>query len=266
MAIDENANHPSVRKFFVSHEGKKTLTVTVGPSIYGVDYAWFFKEMTSQISENINNPEYTYIMESDFSTSTPVQKIVNQIMLMYSFQKYFEYSMFTMCGIPGVIMLGTRDDWCLLTRKLDRLETFLKPIDDVLGLEPWFKTCKIVLQKLLDTYDGNPDKEWWSKIMNIHTSYGSGAGTFVGGWFVFDFMGMTSYNYWHLPSGINVVPMTITDGVVSSNASLAAGITGFRVTEADFSHPDTQEIYPSVQAVQGWALLLEPDSPFRWQN
>ena len=73
MAIDENAEDPSVRQFFVSHEGKKTLTVEVGPSIYGVDYEWFFQQMTGQISESINNPDYTQIMETDFSSSTPVR-------------------------------------------------------------------------------------------------------------------------------------------------------------------------------------------------
>ena len=186
MAIDKNAQDPSVRQLFVSHEGKKTLTVEVGPSIYGVDYEWFFQQMTGQISESINNPDYTQIMEADFSSSTPVQKIVNQIMLMYSFQQYFEYRMMTLCGIPGVVMLGSQDDWSLLIQKLEKVETFLKPIDNVLGLGDWFKSCKTVLEKLLDTFNGNPDKDWWSRIMTIDVQHGSGGGTFYNGWFVRD--------------------------------------------------------------------------------
>jgi len=35
--IDTHADHEDVRKFFVPHEGKKQLTVNVGPSIYGVN-------------------------------------------------------------------------------------------------------------------------------------------------------------------------------------------------------------------------------------
>ena len=117
--IDREADHPQVRSFFVNHEGKKTLTVRVGPSIYGVDYEWFFKEMSGQIKANINKPDYTDAIESDFSSSTPVQKIVNNIMLMYSFQKYFEYEMFLMCGIPGVIMEGSEEDWKNMIEKLE---------------------------------------------------------------------------------------------------------------------------------------------------
>ena len=106
LAVDKYADHPSVKSFFVSHEGKKTLTVEVGtPSIHDVDYEWFFKEMSNKISENINKPEYTQIMDTDFSTSSPVHKIANQIMLMYSFQKYFEYEMMYMVYITKVFPL-----------------------------------------------------------------------------------------------------------------------------------------------------------------
>merc|ERR1711902_302217 len=94
-----------------NHEGKKRLVVDAGPTIYNTDYYRFFREMSGQIRDNINKPEYTDAIESDFSSSTPVQKIVNNIMLMYSFQKYFEYEIFLMCGIPGVIMEGSEEDW-----------------------------------------------------------------------------------------------------------------------------------------------------------
>jgi len=113
VAIDANGEHPDVRKFFVAHEGKKKLIVNVGSTttIYGVDYDWFFQAMTNAIEKNINNPEYAKIMDQDFSTSAPVQKTVNNIMLMNSFQKYFEYIECLLCGIPGVIMTGLEDDW-----------------------------------------------------------------------------------------------------------------------------------------------------------
>ena len=114
----------------MNHEGKKTLTVDGGPSIYGVDHEWFFKKMSEQIKANINKPDYTDAIESDFSSSTPVQKIVNNIMLMYSFQKYFEYRMLLMCGIPGVIMMGLEEDWKNMIEKLEKIEAILQPIEE----------------------------------------------------------------------------------------------------------------------------------------
>ena len=68
--IDKHAEDPAVRQFFVSHEGKKQLTVFIGPSVRGINNERFFQAMISQITENINKPEYTSLMTSDFSLSS----------------------------------------------------------------------------------------------------------------------------------------------------------------------------------------------------
>ena len=75
-------------------------------------------------------------------------------------------------------MLGLEEDWSHLMEKLDKLEQILKPIENVLMLADWFKTCKKVLMKLYDTFQGNPDCNWWSRIMSLKQPHGSGAGTF----------------------------------------------------------------------------------------
>ena len=111
IAIDKNAKKDTVRKFFVQHEGKKPLEVHVGPSIYGVDYSWFFDQMSVEIAKNINVPQYVKAMETDFSSSTKVHKIVGKIVLMKSVQEYFEYRMCMECGIPSIEMKGTEEDW-----------------------------------------------------------------------------------------------------------------------------------------------------------
>jgi len=263
VAIDKNANHPDVRPFFVSHEGKKTLTVQVGPSIYGVDYEWFFKQMRSQISKNINNPEYTDLIDCNFSQSTSVQKIVNDIMLMYGFKEYFEYRMMLGCGIPGVTMVGTEDDWKALIEKHDKLEKFLEPLECVLELSAWFKSSKSVLEMLLQTYQGKPDTDWWSKIIS-RRRYGSGGQCDFGGWFVKDFLGLGSNaDFKDIPSGINTVPLSITDGTNTDEADLVAGVTGYKVEKDAVTEEASKTIYPVVQSVHGWGLLLKPDSVFR---
>ena len=256
-AIDKNANNEKVRKFFVSHEGQTTLSVIVDGSIYDVDYDWFFKEMKDQISKNINNPEYTDIMDCNFSGSTSVQKIANDIMLMYGFKEYFEYEMITKCGIPGVVMQGSENDWKMLLEKHEKLEKFLEPIDDVLKLSGWFESSKKVLGKLLKTYQGNPDTKWWSRIIYRNTNHGSGMeGQDYGGWMINDFLGidgLISESLWQIPSGINVVPLTI-DGV-KQKYDLAAGVTGYNITEDGVTDPKSKRSYPVVQSVHGWGLF-----------
>ena len=174
--IDRVAENPVVRKFFVSHKGKKTLTVDIGPSVSGINDESFFQKMISKISQNINKPEYTTLMQSDFSQSSSVDRVVNSIMLMYSFQEYFEYRANLACGIPGVIMEGTEEDWRMLVEKLEKVEKYLEPIKSTLKLERWFRTVKPILEKLVDTYNGEPDREWWSKIFDEKRSFGSGGG------------------------------------------------------------------------------------------
>ena len=71
--------------------------------------------------------------------------------------------------------MGTEDDWKRLIDKLEQVEDLHKPIDQVLQMADWFTSSKTVLQNLLETYRGNPDKGWWSRILDIRP-FGSGGG------------------------------------------------------------------------------------------
>ena len=150
-----------------------------------------------------------------------------------------------------------------LIEKHGKLEKFLEPLEDVLELSPWFKSSKSVLEKLLQTFQGKPDANWWSKIIS-RRSYGSGGQCDFGGWFVKDFIGLGSNaDFKDIPSGINVVPLTITDGCITDEADLVAGVTGYKVEKDAVTDEASKTIYPVVQSVHGWGLLLKPDSPFR---
>ena len=87
-----------------------------------------------------------------------------------AFESYFSNSKMQLS------MMGSEEDWERLVVKLEKVEEFLKPIDNVLQLGDWFNSCKVVLRNLLETYRGNPDKDWWSRIMNINRTFGSGGG------------------------------------------------------------------------------------------
>ena len=55
--IDRVAENPVVRKFFVSHKGKKTLTVDIGPSVSGINDESFFQKMISKITHKSRENE-----------------------------------------------------------------------------------------------------------------------------------------------------------------------------------------------------------------
>ena len=275
VAIDKYANEENVRNFFVQHEGKKKLTVRTGPSIYGTDYGWFFNQMSEEIAKNIKVPEFVNKMESDFSTSNKIHKMVSKIVLMKSVEEYFEYRQYTFCGIPSVEMKGTREDWKSLIEKVEDLRELLEPIEndiglgseayEVYGLKSWWERLLTVLKNLLNTYDGQPDTEWWSKIISKR-SFGSGSPEFRG-WFMVDVLNIIdAIGISSAPSGLVNVPMTITDGYNEENSTIVAGMVGYRL------HKPTEKGKPhTMEPVHGWSLLLSPNSFFRnelndWEN
>ena len=94
---------------------------------------------------------------------------------MYSVKQYFRFDMMTFCGIPAVEMIGTEEDWNKLTSKLKVLRTLLETVENDLGLQSeWWDLVEKVFHKLLETYQGRPDEEWWSHILDYGKSYGSG--------------------------------------------------------------------------------------------
>ena len=168
---------------FVSHEGKKELKVQVpNLSLRDVDYNWFFNEISKLISKNVKVPEYVDAVTADFFTTIAVQKIVSQITLMSSLQRFFRYQM-TRCGIPGVEMLGTEEDWKRLQSKLKVLRTLLEPIGNDIGLRAeWWDLVEKVFGVLLATYRGEPDKHFWSLIVSYEELHGSGQRSGFTGW------------------------------------------------------------------------------------
>ena len=61
------------------------------------------------------------VFEANFSTTTQTDRMVSQLILMSSVQKYYNFDTYIACGIPEVELLGTEGDWRML---LDKLEDF----------------------------------------------------------------------------------------------------------------------------------------------
>ena len=257
QAVDTNGEKNKVRDFFVNHEGKKTIEVVLPGRLDQIDYSWLFDQFSEGIRMNIKTPGYVDLMEADFTTTTSDQLIASQIMIMSSVQKYFDFGMMTMCGIPGVEMNGTLQDWKQLVAKTENLKSLLQPIIDNLDLQNWFLKTLEILDKLVDTFEGNPDKEWWGHILSWNETYGSGARSWWSGWMIDFLMAGKAENPQDFQSGVVSVPLKITDEIfgppVSDTGELVAGTFGYTVEEGEQA--------PVVEAKQGWLLLLPKGSP-----
>jgi len=261
MAIDENSKNDQVRKFFVQHEGKKQIRVKVGATfcIECIDYDWLFDQFSHGIEKNINVPEYVADMKSDFSTSTSVHKIVAQIALMHSVQEYFEYVAYTHCGIPAIEMKGTQQDWEKLVEKVKKLRNTLEPIHNAIGLTYWWDNVENITNKLLDTYNGEPDEDWWSRIIN-RESYGSGAPDFYG-WFMVNLLNIhDASSLGDAPSGLVSIPIKLEGEKGDEDSAVVAGMAGYKI------HINGRNGVPALEPVHGWSLFLEPNSAYRPHN
>ena len=172
--VEENAEANKVRDFFVDHGDKKDIIINLPGKLDEVNYDWLFDQFARGIKSNIKTPGYVDQMVADFSTTGADQKISNQIMLMSSLSKYLKFQCRTLCGIPGVEMEGSLEDWQTLLKKTQDMHAMLKPILDEIDLEQWFESTLVMLQKLLDTFQGRPDVEWWSHILSWDECHGSG--------------------------------------------------------------------------------------------
>jgi len=256
QAVDDNGEKNKVRDLFVSHEGKKEIFIDVGPTLAGIDYSWLFNQFSSGIKANIKNPAYADIVQADFSTSTPDQVISCQVMLMASLQKYFSYGFGTCCGIPGVEMTGSEEDWIQLAEKTKKLETLLMPIMEEIGLGNWFDGTHRTLANLLDTYRSNPDVEWWSHVLSWNRTYGSGARSWWSGWMIDFLMAGSAEKPQNFQSGMMSVPVKIQDNGISDEGRIVAGTAGFTVKDKG-SQGDGR---PVVEAKQAWGLIMPKGS------
>lgn len=282
----------TVREMFVEYEGKKTLCVDLAVrTIQEVDYESFFRQMTGDIQEKIKFAEFAQLMQNDFGTSEQTHQVASQINLMASMQlEFFNFEMgLCGCGIKGIEMLGTQNDWTKLLWKFQKLRAILAPIQTDLQLgRNWFAAVERVYTNLVKTFAASGTKSpsmatteiagFWADIFMIGDGWKYGSSSMgypakeYNGWFI-EFI--TGYRNMLVDDfkdpfstekakfrGLNNVPMMITikwkEPQAQEEAKLVAGIMGYKV------HQDNTPFgVPSIQPNHMWALCLPKGSPLR---
>ena len=172
MGVKENAE--TIREQFVDFDGKITLEVTDSGTINTVNWTSLINSMSDLIEKNTKGDTRTW-MEPNFTTTTPTCKTVGQVVLMGAMKHYFEYKFSSMCGLPKVTLEGTLEDWKKLREKARHFASF-----GIECLTHWSGLLDIVLQKMIDSYEGKVDKKFWS---HVATREGWGSGPrYISGW------------------------------------------------------------------------------------
>jgi len=188
-----------------------------------------------------------------------VEKAISEIVLMDAMQKYFSYSVHTLCGIPAFYLAGTKDDWHLLKTKAAHLVKLDAPT-----LDSWGKELDNIFDEILKAFDGVTNDSFWNSFYKYRNMSG---GATVTGWVnvLFPYMqkdggqyhenGMSRINWddkehhWGIkpnmfPMGISKVPFVWNIGGQKIDMEFAGGIVGASQNDEGVLRPEF-----------GWAVL-----------
>eukprot|EP00808_Paulinella_micropora_P000002 g79172.t1 len=158
--VDQNAE--KLRNEFVRHQGKKELVVERPEFVKGSDkndWPNVFPEFSKQIAEN-SLPGTVQLLECNFSTTGPVERIVSHITLMDTVQHYFSYSMACGCGFPSITLKGTVGDWQAVREKAAKLKQY--------GLDWWLAALLPALDQFVLASQGKPDLDFWRSLCMVN--------------------------------------------------------------------------------------------------
>ncbi|MBP5241930.1 MAG: NADH:ubiquinone reductase (Na(+)-transporting) subunit C [Bacteroidales bacterium] len=163
FASHVNYNAEDLRSMFVDFDGKKVLEVSVPPNSINNSAQWeeSFKQFSEQIAGYVGD-ELVGILTCNFSTSNTVTRTASQITVMATMQKYFEYEIIEVCGIPYVILEGTPDDWHKVLENTQKLRKY--------KLGWWVDEMVPVLTKIVKASEGEVDKEFWKAMFKYHAN------------------------------------------------------------------------------------------------
>ncbi|KAF2220479.1 hypothetical protein BDZ85DRAFT_27384 [Elsinoe ampelina] len=281
-----NAHAEELRHIFVSHEGRKEVEVKAFGTINTVDLGDLAFRMGEALETLVKDPELRSWMMPSFTTTTDTDRIVASILMMGSLQKYFSYLFTLTCGIPSVTLLGEREYWEKILRRLDKLPTF--------GTEPerFGTLLRPVLKRFVASFDAEPSvdvHDFWTKI--AHMTGGSGP-YYLSGW-------LTAFCFWdndgnllyrdpqrpvshrefegslagceldhtlyhridtdQVPSGYAAVPVTVNDNGQIHRTEMVAGSLGILATSGcnDAIQGDSSrkgDTLDTLQSLSGWLM------------
>lgn len=174
------------RDSFVTFDGKAKLVVDVPPEFAagGDDSRVAWADLVHTFSELVREHTRSDVASAfapSFSTTDAVARAASGIAVMAAMKSFFEYSVFTFCGIREVVLEGTPADWDALRVRTAHLATLA---DGRLGadLRDWFELLNDTLRRIAETAHGVPNPDFWRRIYSSFNPGGSGATTSFSGW------------------------------------------------------------------------------------
>jgi hypothetical protein len=159
-----------LRPHLVSHPGRKRLEVVHNGPMPTDAESWktLVGSFSQQLAGEIDNAD---LFACDFTTSTDVDRVAGQIVLLDAYSPYFSLWLTCVCGIPSITLTGTEADWRKIRERVDALSVF--------GLERWRESLVPVVDEFVQAAAGVVNTGFWQRIYNPADAYG---GEVITGW------------------------------------------------------------------------------------
>ncbi|RDA94119.1 hypothetical protein CP533_6603 [Ophiocordyceps camponoti-saundersi (nom. inval.)] len=172
-----------VRERFVKHSGKEEIMIEVSR---GVRAETIINRLSGELQTRVKTRWLADWVKPGFSTSTAMDDVTASVLMMGLMSSYYDYGCRVICGIPSVTLLGTKEDWVALLKKLDLLSEF--------GEEPseYASVLRPIFTGFVQSWEHPKSKEtkdFWSKIAVGNVPLGCGSMPIVSGW-------ITGFYYW----------------------------------------------------------------------
>jgi hypothetical protein len=173
FAAHVNNNAETLRSRFVKHKGQALITIQRDDFIKGSpENPWeeVFAEFSGKVREHIGSETHDILLPR-FSTTGEVERAAAEVVLLEAMQRYFDFALTTLCGIPSITLEGVAEDWVQLILRTRALAQF--------GLEWWVNVLVPILEEFGRAARGEVRTSFWRSLYKENDDSG---GPYLTGW------------------------------------------------------------------------------------
>jgi len=255
-----------LRPRLVRHHGRIPLEVRRDDFVAGGDNDWpaAITALVAEVRRHLGGRADLFV--GDFSTTDTDARAASHVALMAGMQRYFTYTVSSLCGIPDITLEGTPEDW----RSIRDRVAVLGELD----LDHWGARLDPVLARLEATARGEVDTAWWRDLYKLESASG---GEVVTGWInvLFPFRGDSGVepsgavfqDDWEFafepklssfPGGLAQVPFTWNYHGDRRPMSLVAGFVGVAQLDGGALRPQLGWAVAAEQAARTFQVFGDP--------
>jgi len=159
-------NSDKFREYSKSLTGSNQLIFDDPLYAPGKDNEWLkVVDLFSEKLSNRVNPQLKPFYEPSFSTTDINIKNALKISQLTAHSEQFEFALFSLCGIPEIIVEGTPEDWKLIASKMGQLET--------IGMAEWASYLKPVIDEFIKASKGESNPAFWNSFYKFDNECGN---------------------------------------------------------------------------------------------